>query len=170
MPEAVKAYVRYVERFNYTVGRVAMYMIFIMMGILLFASISRGVFNVSYIWAVEVSQFLLTAYYILGGPYSVQLEGHVRMDVFYSRWSPKTRAVADAITSFFVIFYLVVLLMGAFSSTAYAIKYGQKNYSPWAPPLWPIKVVMTFGILLMLLQMIAVFFKDVAKARGETLE
>ncbi len=170
MPEAVKAYVRYVDAFNRVVGRIAMYMIFVMMGILLLSSISRGLLNISYVWVVEISQFLLTAYYILGGPYSVQLEGHVRMDVFYSRWSPKTRATVDAITSFFVLFYLVVLLMGAISSTKYAIQYGQKNYSAWAPPLWPIKVVMTFGILLMLMQMVAVFFRNVAKARGESLE
>ncbi|HFA59149.1 MAG TPA: TRAP transporter small permease subunit [Rhodospirillales bacterium] len=170
MPEAVKAYVRFVDAFNRRVGRGAMYMIFVMMGILLLSSLSRGLLGISYVWVVEMSQFLLTAYYILGGPYSVQLDGHVRMDVFYSRWSPKTRAVMDACTSFFVLFYLVVLLMGAISSTKYAIQYGQKNYSAWAPPLWPIKVVMTFGILLMLLQMLAVFFRDLAKARGETIE
>ncbi len=170
MPEAVKAYVRWVDAFNRVVGRGAMYMIFVMMGILLFSSLSRGLFSISYIWVVEISQFLLTAYYILGGPYSVQLDGHVRMDVFYGRWSPKTRAVMDACTSFFVLFYLVVLLMGAISSTKYAIDYGQKNYSAWAPPLWPIKVVMTFGILLMLMQMLAVFFRDLAKARGEAIE
>ncbi len=170
MPEAVKAYVRFVDAFNRVVGRGAMYMIFVMMGILLLSSISRGLFSISYIWVVEISQFLLTAYYILGGPYSLQLDGHVRMDVFYGRWSPKTRAVMDAFTSFFVIFYLVVLLMGAISSTKYAIEYGQKNYSAWAPPLWPIKVVMTFGILLMLMQMFAVFFRDLAKARGEAIE
>ena len=170
MPEAVKAYVRYVDAFNRVVGRGAMYMIFVMMGILLLSALSRGLLGISYIWVVEISQFLLTAYYILGGPYSVQLDGHVRMDVFYSRWSPKTRATVDAVTSFCVLFYLVVLLMGAVSSTKYAIQYGQKNYSAWAPPLWPIKVVMTFGILLMLMQMLAVFFRDVAKARGESLE
>jgi TRAP-type mannitol/chloroaromatic compound transport system permease small subunit len=147
-----------------------MYLIFVMIGVLLFSSLSRTIFNVSYIWIIETAQFLLAAYYILGGGYSMQLDGHVRMDLFYSRWSPKTRAVVDAISVLVVIFYLVFLLAGGVSSTMYALTYGQKNYSAWAPPLAPIKIIMVFGITLMLLQMLAVFFKDLAKARGKPLE
>jgi TRAP-type mannitol/chloroaromatic compound transport system permease small subunit len=75
----------------------------------------------------------------------------------------------DAATSGFLIFYLVVLLYGALSSTAYAVQYGQKNYSTWGPPMAPIKIIMTTGILLMLLQAVAVFFKDVAKATGKEI-
>ena len=66
-------------------------------------------------------------------------------------------------------FYLVVLLIGAISSIEYALAYGQKNYTPWAPPLAPIKIIMAFGIVLMLLQAIATFFKDLAKVRGEEI-
>ena len=77
--------------------------------------------------------------------------------------------MTDAITILFVIFYLVVLFLGGISATDYAIVYQQKNYSSWAPLLWPIKVVMTIGIFLMLLQAIATFFKDVAEARGKPI-
>jgi TRAP-type mannitol/chloroaromatic compound transport system permease small subunit len=82
---------------------------------------------------------------------------------------PRTRAITDAFTIFFVIFYLVVLFLGGWSSTDYAITYAQKNYTSWAPPLWPIKVIMTTGIFLMLLQTIASFFRDVAIARGKPI-
>jgi TRAP-type mannitol/chloroaromatic compound transport system permease small subunit len=146
-----------------------MYSIFAIMGVLLLSTSSRSFFGVSYIWSVEVAQFLLAAYYLLGGGYSMQLDSHVRMDLLYSRWSPRKQALADALTSGFLIFYLVFLLVGAISGTIYAITYGQKNYSSWAPPLAPLKIVMTIGISLMLLQLIAVFFRDVAKARGEPL-
>jgi TRAP-type mannitol/chloroaromatic compound transport system permease small subunit len=98
------------------------------------------------------------------------LEGHVRMDLLYGRWSTKRQAIADVITGPILIFYLVVLLIGAISSIDYAVRYGQVNYTPWAPPLAPIKIIMGLGILLMLLQAIATFFKDLAKARGEKIE
>jgi TRAP-type mannitol/chloroaromatic compound transport system permease small subunit len=169
MPKPVRLYVHYVDRFNYAVGRIAMYLIFAMMGVLLMSSIFRATFNVSFIWVVEMAQFMLTAYYILGGPYSLQLDSHVRMDLLYGRWSDRTRAVVDAITICFLIFYLAILLMGGISSTEYAIKYGQQNQSAWAPQLWPIKVLMTVGIFMMLLQAIAIFFRNLARARGETL-
>ena len=70
---------------------------------------------------------------------------------------------------FFLIFYLVVLLWGGISSTAYSIQYNQKNYSAWAPPMAPIKIIMVIGITLMLLEAIAFFFKDWAKMRGVSL-
>jgi TRAP-type mannitol/chloroaromatic compound transport system permease small subunit len=169
VPKAIKIYVRYVDALSRVIGRCMIYGIFIMIGILVLSSGSRTFFSVSYVWTVEMAQFLLATYYLLGGGYSMQLDSHVRMDLLYSRWSPKGRAVADALTSGFLIFYLVVLLIGGISSTEYALTYGQKNYSAWAPPLAPIKIIMTIGIALMLLQAIAVLFKDLAKARGETL-
>ncbi len=64
---------------------------------------------------------------------------------------------------------MVFLLGGGISSIKYAVKYGQVNYTPWGPPLAPIKIVMTIGIVLMLLQVIATFFKDVALARGKPI-
>jgi TRAP-type mannitol/chloroaromatic compound transport system permease small subunit len=146
-----------------------MYMIFAMMGVLLYSSISRTLFDLPLIWVVEVAQMTMAAYYLLGGGYSMQLDSHVRMDLLYGRWSIKRRAFTDSITAFCLVFYLVLLLFGAISSTQYAIEYNQKNYSVWAPPMAPIKVIMTIGIAMMLLQATSMFFKDLARARGKEI-
>lgn len=169
MPNAIKAYVRYVDAINRVVGVLTMYLALVMMGVLLFGSISRYVFNVPFLWIIEMSQFLMAAYYLLGGGYSMQLDAHVRMDVAYERWTTKTRAFADSITAFCLVFYLVYLVYGGISSSAYALKYGQTNYSAWAPPMAPIKIIMTVGIVLMLLQAIAIFFRDLAKVTGKEI-
>ena len=168
-PRPILAFVRTVDRINRRVGRMAMYLIFVMMGVLLFASLSRTVAGVSHIWVVEMAQFILAAYYLLGGGYSMQLDSHVRMDLLYGRWTPQRRAAVDAVTGLFLLFYLGFLLFGGISSTEYALEYDQKNYSSWAPPLAPIKIIMCIGIALMLLQVVATFFKDLAAARGESL-
>ncbi len=146
-----------------------MLLIYAMMGLLLFSSISRTFFDVSFIWVVEMAQFMLASYYLLGGAYSVQLDAHVRMDLLYGRWTPKRKAFFDCITCCFLITYLVVMLIGGISSTQYALEYGQKNYSSWGPPLAPIKIIMTFGIFLMLLQAISMFFKDLASVRNKDI-
>jgi TRAP-type mannitol/chloroaromatic compound transport system permease small subunit len=169
VPAIVRSYVRWVDALNRMVGRVVVNMIFVMILLLLYSSISRSAFVAAPIWIVEMSQFLLAAYYLLGGAYSMQLDAHVRMDLFYSRWSPRRRAFTDSITAFCLVFYLVVLLLGGLSSSQYALQYGQRNYSAWAPPLAPIKIIMTVGVLLMLLQAFSILFKDLARARGETL-
>lgn len=169
MPKAIRVYVRVVDRVSHVVGRFAMYLVYAMIGVLLYSSISRSVFDVPLIWVVEIAQFLMVSYFLLGGAYSMQLDSHVRMDLVYGRWSPRRKAWTDAFTILFLIFYLVFLLMGGISSTAYALEYNQTNYSSWAPVLWPIKIIMTFGVLLMLLQAFAMLFKDIAAARGKPL-
>lgn len=169
MPKAIRLFVRYVDAVNYVVGRFAMYLFFVMGGVLIFATLSRVLAGIPVNWALEMSQFLLSAYYLLGGPYTLQLNGHVRMDLLYTQLSPQKRALTDAITILFVTFYLVVLFLGALSATDYAIVYQQRNYSSWSPLLWPIKLVMTIAIFLMLLQTISIFFKDVAEARGKPI-
>lgn len=169
MPKSIVWYVRWVDGLCGIVGKFAMYLIFVMMGVLLFSSISRTAFDTPHIWIVEMAQFTMAAYYLLGGGYSMLQDAHVRVDVFYSRWSIKRRAFADSITAFCLVFYLVFLLYGGLSSTQYALEYGQKNYSTWGPPLAPIKIVMTAGIFLMLLQAISMFFKDLARVRGVDL-
>lgn len=167
MLKPIKIFVRSVEAVNTAVGKFSMYLVFAMGGILLFESISRTVFNLPHIWAVEIAQFVMAAYYLLGGGYSMIIDGHVRMDLLYGRWSKQRKAIADLITGPILIFYMVVLLIGSISSLQYAIEYKQKSYTPWGPPLVPIKIIMTIGILLMLLQCLAEWFKDLSKARGE---
>ena len=170
MPRIIKAYVRYVDAVNRVLGFFVMYLVLAMMGLLLFASITRYVLNIPFVWIIEMAQFLMAAYYILGGGYSMQLDAHVRMDVVYERWKPKTRAFVDSITAFCLVFYLVYMMRGGIASSAYSLKYNQTNYSAWAPPMAPIKIIMTVGIALMLLQAIAIFFRDLAKVTGREIE
>lgn len=168
MPRAAKLFVRFVDAVNYRIGRATMYMIFVMMGVLLYSSISKTFFLPS-LWTLEIAQFLMVAYFLLGGPYSLQMGSHVRMDLLYGSWSDQTKTWVDAFTILFLIFYLFWLLYGGYSSTQYAIEYGERSYSSWRPYMWPVKVIMTFGVLLMLLQAIAEFLKSVAKLRGEQI-
>ncbi len=168
MPKPIKLFVKYVDAVNRVFGLIAMYLVYAMIGILFYSTISKNFFDPS-LWTLEMAQFAMVTYYLLGGGYSMQTGDHVRMDLLYSRWSDRTKAIVDAVTVLFLFFYMVLLLFGGISSTRYAIQYGEESYSAWAPPMAPIKVIMCFGITLMLLQVIATFFKDLAKARGEEL-
>ncbi len=91
------------------------------------------------------------------------------MDLFYGAWSDKRKAQIDVITVFFLIFYLGVMLYGAYDSTSYSFQYGERSPTAWRPYLWPIKVLMSFGIFMMLLQAISELFKDIATLKGVKL-
>jgi TRAP-type mannitol/chloroaromatic compound transport system permease small subunit len=185
----MQRFIRVVDAVNYRVGRVIMYGIFVLMGILLWSSISKTFFLPT-LWTLEMAQFVMVAYYILGGPYSIQLGSNVRMDLLYGEWSIRKKAWFDLFTVLFLIFYLCVLLYGAVSSTAYSLGYwgtepfsffrglvtgaeeiGHMERSPtaWRPYLWPIKSIMILGMFLMLLQCLSELFKDVLRLKGASV-
>lgn len=165
MLNSLRTYVRVVDRVNRVLGRIVMYGIFAMMALLLYSSISKSFFTPS-LWTLEMAQFAMAAYYLLGGAYSMQLGAHVRMDLVYGRWSPRGRAFTDTLTAVCLVTYLGFLLYGSISSTVYAIEYKETSYSAWSPYMAPIKVIMTIGIVLMIFQTIAIFFKDLARVCG----
>lgn len=162
-------YVSIIDRLNRWIGRVVMYGIFVMMGILLWSSISKTFFLPS-LWTLEMAQFAMVAYYILGGPYSIQMGSNVRMDLLYGEWTDRRKAQVDAITVLFLIVYLFFLLWGGWDSFVYSLQYGgERSPTAWRPYLWPIKAIMLVGILLMLLQAVSEFFKDILRLSGHDL-
>ncbi|WP_319563023.1 TRAP transporter small permease subunit [Marispirochaeta sp.] len=169
MNRAVEKYIRTVDGISRTVGKLAMVIVLFLIGILLYESVSRTFFNKPNIWSIELSQFVMAAYYMLGGAYTLILDGHVRMDLLYHRWSPKKKAIMDIITFVVVLVYLGVLLHGSCKGTLYAIEYHQVSYSAWKPSLIPIKVIMTFGISLLFLQTTSELLKDIALVRGKDI-
>ncbi len=195
MNRVMAIYVRVVDAVNYRIGRIMMYGLFVMMAVLLWSSISKTFFLPS-LWTLETAQFAMVAYYIMGGPYSIQLGSNVRMDLFYGSWSARKKAWFDSFTVLFLMVYLGVLLYGGIGSTAYSLGYwgdeplsyfgelvgafftggpeaagevvGRTERSPtaWRPYLWPIKSLMCLGIFLMLLQAVSELFKDIASING----
>ncbi len=190
MPRALMQFVHLIDLMNKGVGRVAMYGIFAMMAVLLYSSISKSFFNPS-LWTLEVAQFLMVAYFILGGPYSIQLGSNVRMDLFYGSWSVRTKAMVDSVSVLCLLFYLGILFQGAMVSMAYSLGYfGTEPYAfywdlltafltggpdaagemlgylersstAWRPFLWPVKLVLIAGVFLMLLQVLAELIRDI---------
>ena len=167
MTGAMRGYILVVDTVNRRVGRTIMYGMFAIMAILLWSSLSKTFFNPS-LWTLEMAQFAMVGYYILGGPYAIQTDANVRMDLFYGSWSARRKAWFDVFAVFFLLFYLAVLLWGGIDSTIYSFKYGgERSPSAWRPYLWPIKVVMVTGIVLMIFQAVSEFFKDVLRLRRE---
>jgi TRAP-type mannitol/chloroaromatic compound transport system permease small subunit len=162
------AYVRAAEALCYGVGRLAMWLLFVLMGVLLYGSITRAT-STPQIWTDEMAQFLLMGYFMLGGAYALQMGSAVRMDLLYSRWSDRSKAAVDAITILTLLVYLGVLLWGGIESTQYALEYGERRRGLWRPYMWPIKMIMVAGIVLMLLQCTAFLIRDAAKALGRPL-
>ncbi|PJE28877.1 TRAP-type mannitol/chloroaromatic compound transport system, small permease component [Pseudooceanicola antarcticus] len=194
----MRGYISWIDGMNRLIGRITMFFLFVLMGILLWSSMSK-VFFLPSLWTLEMAQFVMVAYYILGGPYSIQLGSNVRMDLIYSELTDRRKAWMDAFTVFFLIFYLGVMIYGGLASLAYSLGnfmgsplsffgkliaafvtggpaaaadvmgYIETSRSSWGPVMWPIKLITCIGLFMMLLQVLSEFFKDLLRLRGEEI-
>lgn len=166
MWRGIERYVRFMDGLSEVIGRATMYLIYVMVAVLLFDVVTNRFMNMTQIWTTEFAQFGLAAYYFLAGPVTMKDDSHVRLDLIYSRLGHRGKARIDALTIWVVMFYLAILLWGGISSTIYSIETNQRLPSLWAPSVVPIKVLMCVCLVLMILQSLAIFFRDIARARG----
>jgi TRAP-type mannitol/chloroaromatic compound transport system permease small subunit len=169
MPTIIRRYVRIVDRLSDWSGWLAASLIFVMGATLIMDAVTRNVLNIPVHWAIELTQFTLAAYYFLGGPFTLKNDEHVRMDLLYSALSERGKARLDLVTVWCLIFYLAVMLAGSVSSLRYAIATDERRFSMWNPSVIPIKALMVFCLVLMLLQAFSLVFKHIATLRGEPI-
>ena len=118
------------------------------------------VFSTRYIEYSSTAQFLFGAGAILGGIYVLRHNAFPRMDVFYSRFSPRGKAILDLITvSLFFAFCGVMLWQGGRIAWDSALLL-ERSPSQWSPPVYPIKMVIPVAAFLILLQGLARFVRD----------
>lgn len=169
MPKILVAYVRCIDSMNMWVGKILSGAILVIIGILLIEAVSRYGFNAPTEWSLELSQFVLGAYFFIGGGCVLLLGGHVNMDAFYNRWSPKKRAILDLATFPLLAVYLIVFMFKGIDNVWYSLRYNQHSRTLWEPPLAPIKIIIVVGVVLLLLQGIAFLIRDLATVRGKSI-
>ena len=148
--------------------RFAMYLLCGFMAIMLWSSVTQ-VFCFPAFWSLELAEFALVSYYMLGAPWTLRMDTNVRMDLLYARWSPKAQALWDVFTVFALMFYLGVMFYGAVDSTIYSFEVGERNPTAWRPVMWPLKLIISISFGLMLLQSVSILIRDVATLRGEKI-
>jgi len=169
MPKALVTYVRYIESMSTWLGKIMSFGIFVLLFILLFEAASRYIFNIPTPWSIELGLFVVGGYFFISGGYVLLRGGHVKMDAFYSRWSPKTRAIADLATFSLVAGYLIIFMLGGIGDVAFSLRFGVTSDSSWSPPLAPIKIIITVGAGLLFLQAVAFFIRDLSIIRGKPI-
>ena len=128
-----------------------------------FELVLRYVFNAPTTWGLEMTIYLCAVTYVMGGAYA--FNSHIQVDLFYMRWSPKTRAVVDLFVTDLLFFFfcgVLVWLSGAWAWNAFTK--GLTSGTIWDPPIWPMKSVLFFGSLLLLLQGVCKFLRDLTTA------
>ncbi len=120
----------------------------------------RSILGKPTIWAHETSVMIFGAYSILVGAYALRYRAHVNMDLFYSRLSPRGKAILDVATfPLFLVFCGILLWQGGEFAWR-SIELQEISVSFWGPPIWPVKCTIVIGVFLILLQGIGKFVSD----------
>lgn len=151
-----------IDAINERAGKAISILVVCMMGILCWEVILRYAFNSPTIWAHEVSGHIFAVYSVLGGAYVLLVNGHVRSDVVYARFSPRGRAILDLVT--FPLFFMLlgILLVEGIPMALRSIAVREVTVSFLHSPVYPIKACIPIAVFLMLLQGLAHFIRALA--------
>ncbi len=123
--------------------------------------IARYVFNSPTNWVHESMFLMFGMQYMLSGAYAYREDQHVRVDVVYSKFSPRGKAIADIITSVFFFIFIGTMLVTGYRFAADAVNVGEHSFTEWGLQYWPIKLSIPIGAALLLLQGVSRLIKDV---------
>lgn len=122
--------------------------------------VMRTLFIRPIVWASESTIFACGLIYLLGGAWTLLEQKHIRIDMIYVKFSPRRRAVLDCITYLFFSLYILAMLWATWLYAAESIKVRETTMSPWNPPIYPMKMAMALGLLLLFIQGTAKLIRD----------
>ena len=165
--DGLLALVRAIDRINGGVGRAVKWLVLFATLISAGNAVMRYGFDLSSNAWLELQWYLFAALFLLGAGYTLQHNGHVRIDVLYGRFSHRTRAWVDLVGG--LLFLLPMAgLIGWLGWHTFLASWQIGETSPDAGGLlrWPIKLVIPVGFGLLFLQGLAEILKRVAFLAG----
>jgi TRAP-type mannitol/chloroaromatic compound transport system permease small subunit len=150
------------ERITRKEGEITSFLIYPLLAIVVYEVFMRYVFNAPTTWGFEATTFLYGLHYMFGLAYTDVYDGHVRVDIFTALTSEKIQALIKVITN--LAFFMPVMsfmTMWSFKFAYVSTKGLEVNSTSWAPPIWPLKILMAVCFLFLFLQGIANLIKDI---------
>jgi len=145
-------------------GKLVAFLVWPGVAVLVWEIGARHLFNAPTIWAHGIAQRLFAAYYILGGAYALLYKLHVSMDIIYNRFSLRTRAILDLFTASLLFATCVVLLWQGFGYAWESLSRLEACHTTFHAPVYPVKLMIPIAALLLLLQGLAKFYRDLITA------
>jgi TRAP-type mannitol/chloroaromatic compound transport system permease small subunit len=142
-------------------GKIFSYLLWPGVAVLVYEVVARYVFNAPTIWAHGTAQRIFAIYYFICGAYISLNRSHINMDIIYNRFTPRKQAFLDIISfCFFFIFCGVLLWYGSRYAWSSLIRLEPCN-TPFRAPLYPVKLIIPIGALLIMLQELAHLWRNI---------
>jgi TRAP-type mannitol/chloroaromatic compound transport system permease small subunit len=116
---------------------------------------------------LEGQWYLFDIFFLFGAAYTLKHDEHVRVDVFYSNWSPRLKAIADLCgTIFFLIPFCILVIAASWQSTVQSLLMSEVSPDPGGLLRFPIKASIIISCILLILQGVSEIIKNWSKLTG----
>ena len=143
-----------IDKISTFVGHAFSWLIVALTAMITWEVVSRYAFDHPHAWAFDVMIIMYGTLFMMAGAYTLAKSGHVRGDVLYGFFQPRTQATID------LVLYILFFIPGVFALTyagyqfaadAWAIR-ETSNITAEGPPIYPFKTVLPLAGLVLLLQ------------------
>ena len=153
-----------IDKLNESVARVVSWILVLIVAATFYEVVMRYIFNAPTNWVFEFNYLVHGPYFLLLGAYTFARNAHVNVDVIYNRFSARQRAVIDLFTMPFFFFFVIVMLIYGGKFALNSLAFRETLSSAWAPPIYPVKLVIPVAAFLLLLQGIARYICSICLA------
>lgn len=159
--QVLRGILTFIDELGERTAKLFSYAILIVIGLETVEVIRRYILHRPTHWSWEAAAILAGTGYLIGGAWVLRDSKHVRTDIFYGRFSKKTQAIVD-IVMFLCIFFVFVGVLSWKTTTAaiHSVSIGERTFTMWGPPLYPLKIVIALSFVLLALQGIAKLIRD----------
>ncbi len=108
-------------------------------------------------WAFDASYMMYGSYFLLGSAYTLSRNAHVRGDIFYRNFPPRTQAWIDLVL-YLIVFFPAMTAMVIVGANFFWDSFSVRETSPLSPydtPVYPLKGAIPAGAFFLLLQGVA---------------
>lgn len=123
--------------------------------------IARYVFNAPTTWSNTLTQFIFGGYFVIGGAYCLLFDGHVKVDILYSLFSPRKRAVIDTVNSILFFAFTLIILYHSVKRSWTATINKETTGLAWDVIIWPYMWTLPIATFLLLLAGFAKLIRNV---------
>ena len=146
-----------IHQFSEKTGRAVSWLCVLLVLLICYDVIMRALIDDTATWIIELEWHIFSLIFLLGAAYTLKHDRHVRVDLFYSKFSVKDKAWVNFFgTLIFLVPWCLVLIIFSyqFALGAYTIGEGSPNPNG-LPARYIIKFSITLGVVFLLLQAIA---------------
>jgi TRAP-type mannitol/chloroaromatic compound transport system permease small subunit len=164
----IRALARKIDAWQDALGRALSWLMLVMVLVVFSDVIMRYAFNVTSVFTQELEWYLFAITYLMGAGYVMLYDEHVRVDIVYSRLSPRRKAWLDFILLFVFFFpscLMIIYTTWPFFRNAYRVLEGSSDPGG-IPARWALKGVIIIAFAILGIQGFSQAVKNYYVARG----